>query len=111
MMDVGDTGQQSEHVEDESMAVRNGIQFESEVDSDNEDDMSRDSTDGSDEEIHHSVPSASSNNNPTASIPRDKLRLYESLSSLSFTQPRPKKKCSLVRLPNTFLLSINFCVP
>ena len=47
------TDQESEH--NASMAARNGIQFESEVDSDYEDDINRDSTNVSHEEIHQSV--------------------------------------------------------
>ena len=94
------TDQESEH--NASMAARNGIQFESEVDSDYEDDINRDSTNVSHEEIHPPVPAASNN---------EKLCLSESLSSLSFTPPRPKIKRSLVRLPNTVLLSINVFSP
>ena len=113
MMDVKEdiTDQQSEHVQDESMAPRNSIQFESEVDTDYEDDTNRNSTNGSDEDIHQSIPSASSNNNPTASIHSDKLCLSKSLSSLSFTSPRPMIKHSMVRLPKLILLSINSFSP
>ena len=112
-MDVKEdiTDQQSENVQDESMALRNGIQFESEVDSDYEDDTSIASTDESDEDIHQLIPLASTNNHLTASIPLDKLCLPQSLSSMSLTQPRPKVKHSLVRLPKLILLSINFYFP
>jgi hypothetical protein len=104
------TDQQSEYVQDESIAPRNGIQFESEVDSDYEDETNRASTNESDEDINQSIPSASSNNNSAASISFDKLCLSESLSSLSSTTPRPEIKHSLVRLPK-LIFSINFFSP
>ena len=90
--DISD--QQSEYVQDESIAPRNGIQIESVVDSDYEDYTNRASTNGSDEDIHQSIPSASSHNNPTASITFDKLCLSDSLSSLPSTTPRRKIKHS-----------------
>ena len=113
MMDAKEdiTDQQSEHVQDGSMAARNSIQFESEVDSDYEDDTNRASTNVSDEEIHPSIPSVSRNYNPTASIPFDKLFLPESLSSLSFAPPRPKTKHSLVGLPNVNFTFLNVFFP
>ena len=105
-MDVDEDMTEQEGDHNTSMSA---VEFKSkdESGSEYEEDINRDFSNVSDEDICPSFTASSNNDNCIESTPFNEVCLSESLSSLSVTPHRIKIRHSLARLHDKVLLSVN----